>query len=160
MLRLSKKSEYALMAIQYIASCDGRVVSAKEIAEKYDISFEFVSKALQSLMRGKFIASQQGAGGGYVLLREPTTISVAEILEAIEGKQKLVECCGEHGEKACSMHGRCTIRTPMAIIQHRLEEVLTSMSIAQMAFPEQIVHQERFVVLQSATSQYATSTSN
>lgn len=139
------------MAIQYIASCDGRVVSAKEIAERYDISFEFVSKALQALMRGKFIGSQQGATGGYVLLRNPKTISVAEILEAIEGKQKLVECCGEQGEDSCSMHGRCTIRTPMAIIQHRLDEVLASMSIAQMAFPEE----ERYVKIQ-----YATSTSN
>jgi Rrf2 family protein len=140
------------MAVQYIASCDGRVVSAKEIAEKYDISFEFVSKALQALMRGKFIASQQGAGGGYIMLRSPSTISVAEILEAIEGKPTLVECCGEHGEGTCSMHDRCTIRTPMAMIQQRLNEVLMSMSIAQMAFPEQIVHQERFVVLQYAAN--------
>jgi Rrf2 family protein len=138
------------MAVQYIASCNGRVVSAKEIAEKYDISFEFVSKALQALMRGKFIASQQGAAGGYALLRDPTTISIAEILEAIEGKQKLVECCGERGEENCSMHGRCTIRTPMAIIQQRLNAVLMSMSIAQMVLPEQINNQEKYVVIQYA----------
>lgn len=140
------------MAIQYIASCRGRVVSAKEIAEKYDISFEFVSKALQALMRRKFIASQQGATGGYVMLRDPHTLSVAEVLEAVEGKQRLVECCGEQGEGACSMHGRCTIRTPMAIIQRRLDAVLQSMTVAQMACPddEQLLA-EKYVVLQYAT---------
>ncbi len=158
MLRLSKKSEYALMAVQYIASCDGRVVSAKEIAEKYAISFEFVSKALQALMRRKFIASQQGAGGGYIMLRDPKTLSVAEILEAVEGKQRLVECCGEGGAGACSMHGRCTIRTPLAIIQRRLDAVLQSMTVAQMAFPDDNL--EQYVVISQLTGSLEASFSN
>lgn len=126
------------MAVQYITACDGRVVSAKEIAEKYGISFEFVSKALQCLMRQKFIGSQQGATGGYVMVRDPKTLSVAEILDAVEGKSKIVECCGESGEGSCTMHGRCTIRTPMAIIQRRVDDALASMTVAQMAFPETI----------------------
>ena len=145
MIRLSKKSEYALIALQYIASSKGRVVSAKEIAEHYGISFEFVAKTLQILMRQKLIASQQGASGGYVLLKLPTEISVAHVIEAIEGKPHIVECCGEHQQDSCSMHGRCTIKTPMGILQRRLDEVLASMTIAQMAFPEA----ERYYAIQS-----------
>jgi Rrf2 family protein len=145
MIRLSKKSEYALIALQYIASSKGRVVSAKEIAEYYSISFEFVAKTLQILMRQKFIASQQGATGGYILLKLPTEISVAQVIEAIEGKPHIVECCGASGGESCSMHGRCTIKTPMGILQRRLDEVLASMTIAQMAFPEA----ERYYAIQS-----------
>ncbi len=149
MLRLSKKSEYALIALQYIASHKGRVVSAKEIAEHYGISFEFVAKTLQALMRQKFIISQQGASGGYELLRQPSEISVAQVIEAVEGKTQIVECCGEHGLKDCSMQGRCTIKTPMGILQRRIDEVLASMTIQQMALPET----ERYFAIQSV---YAT----
>lgn len=145
MLRLSKKSEYALIALQYIALHKGRVVSAKEIAEHYGISFEFVAKTLQALMRQKFIASQQGASGGYVLLLPPSEISVAQIIEAVEGKTHIVECCGEHGSSNCSMQGSCTIKTPMSILQRRIDEVLASMTIHQMAFPES----ERYYAIQS-----------
>ena len=145
MLRLSKKSEYALIALQYIALNKGRIVSAKEIAEYYGISFEFVAKTLQVLVRQKFITSQQGATGGYLLLRQASEISVAHVLEAVEGKMQIVECCGESGTGECSMHGRCTIKTPMGILQRRMNEVLASMTIHQMAFPEA----ERYYTIQS-----------
>jgi Rrf2 family transcriptional regulator, nitric oxide-sensitive transcriptional repressor len=136
MLRLSKKSEYALIAVQYIVANKGRVVSAKEIAEQYDISFEFVSKALQALVRQKFIASQQGATGGYVMVKDPSQTSVAAVIEAVEGKQHIVECCDSDGNDTCSMHGRCTIKTPMAILQQRMNDVLSSMTIEQLAAPD------------------------
>lgn len=153
MLRLSKKSEYALIALQYIALHKGRLVSAKEIADHYGISFEFVAKTLQALMRQKFIVSQQGASGGYELLCPPSEISVRQVIEAVEGKTHIVECCGEHGSKDCSMHGRCTIKTPMNVLQRRIDEVLASMTIHQMAYPET----ERYHVIQSV---YASNIAN
>ncbi len=148
MLRLSKKTEYALIAVQYIASSKGRVVSAKEIAEYHSISFEFLSKALQILVRKKFIASHQGINGGYSFAKDPHVISVAEIIEAIEGKPSIVDCCGADGNASCDMHHRCPIKTPMAILQRRIDEVLYSMTVAQMAGDSHIVivhtpHQER-----------------
>ncbi len=153
MLRLSKKSEYALIALQYIALHKGRLVSAKEIADHYGISFEFVAKTLQALMRQKFIISQQGASGGYELLCPPSEISVRQVIEAVEGKTHIVECCGEHSSKDCSMHGRCTIKTPMSILQRRIDDVLASMTIHQMAYPET----ERYYAIQSV---YASNIAN
>ncbi|MCU0426379.1 MAG: Rrf2 family transcriptional regulator [Candidatus Kapabacteria bacterium] len=145
MIRLSKKSEYALIALQYIAINTGRLVSAKEIAEHYGISFEFVAKTLQILMKNKLVVSQQGATGGYALLRLPQEISIAQVIEAIEGKSQIVECCGESGGDSCSMHGRCTIKTPMGILQRRIDEVLSSITVHQLAFP----HMERYYTVQS-----------
>lgn len=145
MIRLSKKSEYGLIALQYMTVNAGRLVSAKEIAEHYGISFEFVAKTLQILMKNKFIVSQQGATGGYALLRPAGEISIAQVIEAIEGKPQIVECCGESNSDSCSMHGRCTIKTPMGILQRRIDEVLASMTVQQIAFPEA----ERYYTVQS-----------
>jgi Rrf2 family protein len=132
MLRLSKKMEYALIAMQYVALNSGRVVSAKEIAEHYGISFEFLAKALQTLMRAKFIVSQQGVSGGYVLAGDPQRLTVGAIIEAVEGKPAIVECCGAGGG-TCTMHPRCPIKNPMAIIQQRIDAALHSMTLAQLA---------------------------
>ncbi|MCS6807750.1 MAG: Rrf2 family transcriptional regulator [Bacteroidota bacterium] len=147
MLRLSKKCEYALIALQYIAMHQGRVVSAKEIAEHYGLSFEFIAKTLQLLTRRKLIASHQGAAGGYVLMRLPTQISVAEVIEAVEGKPRIVQCCGEGNGDMCSMNGRCTIQMPMAILQRRIEEVLASTTLQHITLSDtsqyHVVHKPR-----------------
>jgi Rrf2 family nitric oxide-sensitive transcriptional repressor len=132
MLRLSKKIEYALIAVQYIVSNRGRVVSAKEIADHYGISFEFLAKTLQLLMRRKYITSQQGVSGGYMLAADPHHITVGEIIEAIEGRQAIVQCCGGSVE-VCDLHHKCPIKNPMAVIQQRIDAVLHSMTIAQLA---------------------------
>jgi Rrf2 family protein len=132
MLRLSKKVEYALIAMQYIATNRGRVVSAKEIAEHYDVSFEFLSKILQLLMRGQYISSQQGVSGGYMLSIDTNVVSVGEVIEAVEGRAVIVKCCGK-GETQCNLQRKCSIKTPMAILQQRIDNVLYSMTIAQLA---------------------------
>jgi Rrf2 family protein len=138
MLRLSKKIEYALIAVQYIVSNRGRVVSAKEIADHYGISFEFLSKTLQLLMRRQYVASHQGVSGGYTLSADPYQITVGELIEAVEGHQKIVECCG--GDvTTCDLHAQCPIKNPMAVLQQRIDSVLYSMTIAQLAGEVQVV---------------------
>ncbi len=135
MLRLSKKAEYGLMAMQYIAARPGTVVSAKEIAEEYGVSFELLSKVLQLLMRRDIIQSYKGVNGGYVMLLHPSSVSVANVIHAIEGRSSLVRCNEESSTEepcACRHYNGCTIRTPMQKIQERLDSVLASMSIAEM----------------------------
>src|SRR5919205_471380 len=89
MLRLSKKSDYALMAMKHLALRGDRGAnassSAREIAELYDIPIELLAKVLQRLVRGGLLASQQGTRGGYQLARRPTLISVADVIQAIDG---------------------------------------------------------------------------
>jgi len=86
MLRLSKKADYALMAMKHLAQKrDISSTSAREIAEQYDIPIELMAKVLQRLVRMRLLASTQGTRGGYMLSRPPTTISVADVIEAIDG---------------------------------------------------------------------------
>ena len=71
MLRLSKKADYALMAMKHLAAAAGDrgSSSAREIAEQYDIPIELMAKVLQRLVRRGLLASQQGTRGGYQLAR-------------------------------------------------------------------------------------------
>ena len=95
MLRLSKKADYALMAMTHLA-LQGQAVSlsTREIAEQYDIPVELLAKVLQRLARQGLLASHQGTRGGYHLAREATSISVAEVIQAIDGPV-LVTACSE-----------------------------------------------------------------
>ena len=72
MLRLSKKADYALMALKHLAThTDVASVSAREIAEAYDIPVELMAKVLQRLARRGLLSSHQGTRGGYRLAKPP-----------------------------------------------------------------------------------------
>jgi Rrf2 family protein len=93
MLRLSKKTDYALMAMKHLATHRDRgSSSAREIAEHYDIPIELLAKVLQRLVRGGLLVSQQGTRGGYQLARIPGQISVADVIQAIDGPVAVTAC--------------------------------------------------------------------
>src|SRR6266699_4101813 len=99
MLRLSKKADYALMAMKHLALREERgSSSAREIAEQYDIPIELLAKVLQRLVRRGLLASHQGTRGGYQLMRAPTDISVADVIQAIEGPVTVTACSSEENQ--------------------------------------------------------------
>src|SRR5947199_10064051 len=86
MLRLSKKADYALIALKHMAlRSDGASSSARELAGLYDIPIELLAKVLQRLVRKGLLASQQGTRGGYHLERTARQIAVADVIQAIDG---------------------------------------------------------------------------
>lgn len=133
MLKISKKTDYALMAIQYMASKGtDRVVNTKEIAEEYKIPVELLAKVLQKLGKKGLIVSQNGPKGGYVLAKPPEAISVLSIIQAIEGLVGITECY--HNEDSqCMQMAHCNIRNPIRNIQNSIYGLLDSMSIEDMS---------------------------
>jgi Rrf2 family protein len=129
-LRLSRKADYGLMAVHYIAfhQHDG-VVSTKRIAEDLGIPAELLAKILQRLAREKLIASVNGPKGGYVLARNPSQIRVSEVLRAIEGPLGLVNC---YRTMRCPQLERCNIRRPVWMIQTSIEQLLDTLSLDEM----------------------------
>ena len=85
MLRLSKKADYALIAMKHLAHKDAGATStcAREIAEQYDIPLELMAKVLQRLVRAGLLVSTQGTRGGYTLSRPSSAISVADVIRAV-----------------------------------------------------------------------------
>jgi len=132
MLKLSKKTDYALMAIQYMASQGtNRVVNTKEIAEEYKIPVELLAKVLQKLGKKGLISSQNGPKGGYALAKPPDAISVLAIIQAIEGQIGITECY-HNDDSHCVQMVRCNIRNPIRNIQNSIYGLLDSMSIEDM----------------------------
>src|SRR5947209_18716782 len=97
MLRFTKRADYGLMAIHYIAIHEDRgSVSAKRIADEFGIPPELLAKILQRLARERLIVSHNGPKGGYALARRPGEISVGQVVRAPEGPMNLVD--GREGD--------------------------------------------------------------
>jgi Rrf2 family protein len=134
MLRLSKKADYALMAMKHLAQHHrGGPAStcAREIAEQYDIPIELMAKVLQRLVRTGLLVSTQGTRGGYTLSRPSAAISVADVIEAIDGPFTVTACSTE--KNSCDQYGKCSIRDPLWQIRERIVEALGTVTIAEMA---------------------------
>jgi len=132
MLRFTKRSDYGLMAIHYIAVHeDGGAVSAKRIAEEFAIPPELLAKILQRLAKQRLITSQNGPKGGYVLARRAMEITVGQVVRALEGPINIVECLEEDSE--CPQMARCNLRRPVRKIQAAISHMLDTMSLAELA---------------------------
>ena len=132
MLRLSKKADYALIAMKHLALRGDRgSSSAREIAGLYDIPIELMAKVLQRLVRRGLLVSQQGTRGGYHLSRAPLQITVADVIQAIEGPVTVTACSTE--AENCGQYHKCSIRDPLWRIKDRIVAALAATSIAELA---------------------------
>lgn len=130
MLRLSKKADYALIAMKHLALREGSS-SAREIAEQYAIPADLMAKVLQRLVSRGLLTSQQGTRGGYFLAKEPSAISVADVIEAIDGPLTVTACSGVPFR--CGQFATCNVRDPLWKIRERIVSALTTCSVSEMA---------------------------
>jgi Rrf2 family protein len=132
MLRLSKKADYALIAMKHLATRpDAASVSAREIAEQYNIPLELMAKVLQRLARRGLVASHQGTRGGYRLGRTAAAISVADIIQAIDGPLTVTACSTD--AENCDQYGTCSVRDPLWRIKDRILAALATCSLQEVA---------------------------
>ena len=132
MLRLSKTADYALLAMRHLAAQTGReALPARELAEAYDIPPELLAKVLQRLVRAGLLASHQGIRGGYGLGREAQRISVADVIQAIDGPLTVTACSED--DHSCDQYSKCNIRDPLWRIKDRIVSALGATSVADLA---------------------------
>ena len=146
MLRLSKKADYALMAMKHLAGkarlAEARPregggvqsTSAREIAEQYDIPIELLAKVLQRLVRTGLLASTQGTRGGYTLSRPSKSISIADVIQAIDGPFTVTACSTEKHD--CEQYSKCSVRDPLWQIRERIVAALGTVTLSEMASDE------------------------
>src|SRR3970282_1557087 len=123
MLRFTKRADYGLMAIHYIAIHDDLgAVNAKRIAEEFAIPQELLAKILQRLAKQGLIVSHNGPRGGYVLTRRPAEITIGEVIRALEGPISIVSCLEEDSD--CPQMERCSLRRAVRKIQAGIRQRL------------------------------------
>lgn len=131
MLKLTKKADYALMAMKHLAEHpSGTSRSAKDVAEAFGIPPEALAKILQRLAKAGLLHSQHGINGGYTLGRPAHTISAFEVIRAIDGPLFITSCVTVRGE--CDQTDRCNIREPLRKVNESIEAVLKRIKISHM----------------------------
>jgi Rrf2 family protein len=131
MLRLTKKADYGLMALKYLAEqADGGARSAKDIAEAYHIPPQLLAKILQTLAKAGLLVSHAGTNGGYSLSRGAKEISAFEVIRAIDGPLFITSCITIHG--SCDLAGHCTIKEPLRKVNDSIKELLSGISISDL----------------------------
>ena len=131
MLKLTKKADYALMAMKHLAEHPSAASrSAKDVADAYGIPPEALAKILQRLVKAGLLLSQHGTNGGYTLARAAHTISAFEVIRAIDGPLFITSCVTVRGE--CGQSDRCNIREPLRKVNESIEAVLKRIKISHM----------------------------
>ena len=132
MLRLSKKADYALIALTDLASSPpGTSSSAREIAGRYDVPVELMAKVLQRLAQLGMVASHQGTRGGYHLSRPAIQISVADVIQSIDGPIMVTACSDD--DASCDQYAKCNVRHPLWRLKDRIVQSLVAFTIHELA---------------------------
>src|ERR1700678_484819 len=131
MLKLTKKADYALMAMKHLADhAQEGSSSAKDVADSFGIPPEALAKILQRLAKAGLLISQHGTNGGYRLARAAHTISAFEVIQAIDGPLFITSCVTVRGE--CGQSDRCNIQEPLRKVNESIEAVLRRIKISHM----------------------------
>jgi Rrf2 family protein len=132
MLKLTKKADYGLIALKFLAEHpELPASSAKDIADAYGIPAQLLAKILQQLTKASLLKSSAGMNGGYALARDARAISAYEVILAIDGPFFITSCTkGAHG---CELTPSCTIKEPLARVNETIAGVLRSISIHDLA---------------------------
>jgi len=154
MLSLTRRTEYAVIALCYLAQNKDRICAAREIADQYNMPSALLMNVLKALSHSDLVNSTRGARGGYQLGLPEGAITLSSVILAVEGPVQIVPCAG-HAEnedsaepegngkellalgaksapESCEMMGLCPIKIPVQRIQSRLEELLNEITLADM----------------------------
>ena len=133
MLRVSRLTDYATVVMACIAAHPDHVHSAVQIGEETRLELPTVSKLLKALGHAGLVESFRGVNGGYRLSRPATEISLAEIVEALEGPLGMTECSIAEGQ--CDREAQCGVRGSWQQINNVLDDALRAVSLADMMKP-------------------------
>lgn len=133
MLKLAKLTDYATVLATIMAAEPARRYSAQDLAERSMLSAATAAKLLKLLAQSGLVDSSRGAKGGYRLSRRPDTISVADVVDAIEGPIAITSCSIHSGD--CNIETNCATRANWQLINSAIRHALEAVSLAQMAAP-------------------------
>ena len=141
MIRITKQTDYGIVLLSHLAAQPGRLFTAPELASEAGLPLPMVSKILKALARQQLLRSQRGVKGGYCLALAPEEISIARVIEAIEGPIGITECIDD-APGHCGLAEVCGVRSNWNRINQAIREALDQISLTEMssnAAPPQLV---------------------
>ena len=132
-MRLSSMADYAVVTMSAAARHCGMVrVSAAQLAEETGLPPATVQKLVSKLSAAGLLRASRGAGGGLKLARPAAAISLADIVEAVEGPIALTACV-EQGKHDCGMESACTVRPHWGVVNDAVRGALAEVPLTRLA---------------------------
>jgi len=132
MFKINRKIEYALIALKYMSTKNpGQLTSAKEICDIYATPFDPTSRVLQIMAQHGMLHAEQGAKGGYQIIKNLSTCTLKELSDMIIGPIEIANCFhGDYSE--CSISGTCHIIAPMLNLNENIEKLFDTIMIGDL----------------------------
>lgn len=132
MLHLTRKADYAIRGMVYLAMRSRRSLSSLgEIATDVDVSLTLLAKIFQQLGRHGLVSSSRGTSGGFLLGRAPENITLLEIVETVEGPIIMNRCLVDQG--SCNRDGFCTVHPVWKEVQNKMKDILSHVTLKDLA---------------------------
>lgn len=135
-MKLSKKGEYALLALTYLShnyiSGNNKLVQISEIARKEDIPEKFLEGILLTLKKRGILQSQRGIGGGYTMNRPPADITLGEVIRIMDGPLAPIGCASKTAHVYCPAENTCGLQGVMLEVRNAISNVLDNMTFEDM----------------------------
>ena len=138
MLTLTRKADYALVAMAELARRFPGRASARQVADRAHVPLPMLHNILRQLLHEGLVTSAMGSAGGYSLSRAPEQISLAEMVDAMEGRFRLTLCCSMESaaDAECVLEPNCQIRGSMRKVHAGMRHFMSGFSLAQIAFDD------------------------
>lgn len=138
MLSLTRKTDYALVALVSLAERASQPQCARELSDRLRLPQAALRNILKDLTRHGLLTSRQGTAGGYSLARSAREISLTEVIQAIEGPARLTPCCSPTslGDDACRREDACRIKATVRNLNRRLNGFLTDITLDDLALEQ------------------------
>jgi len=128
MLRLTRRSEYGLMALAFLASRPGEYCSVREIVDELKTPKRLLAEVLKDLSRSELLEATRGPGGGYRLLIPAESLSLARVVEILEGPVAMTDCMAHN----CDLEASCIIQSGIGRVTQSIRDVLTDITVAEL----------------------------
>ncbi len=137
MIRIGKLTDYGILIMTYLAREPAGLHAAQEIALAVGIALPTANKLLKMLARGGLLESQRGTKGGYALSRSPSTITMVDIIGALEGPVGLTDCGTAQQPGNCQRERSCSVKANWQRISQAVNDALAGVTLAEMTVPSQ-----------------------
>ncbi len=132
MFKINRKLEYALIALRHMSSkAPGQLTSAKEICDIYHAPFDPTSRVLQIMASHEIVRAEQGAHGGYQILKDLNKLTLQDLTQIIEGPIQIVNCF--HGNYShCDITSSCNVISPMLNLNERIAGLFKTITVGEL----------------------------
>jgi Rrf2 family iron-sulfur cluster assembly transcriptional regulator len=128
---IRRNTDYAIRALVHLAINLGQVVSAGEIAASQEVPIDFLQKILQKFVRQGLVQSHRGIQGGFSLSRDPSQVTVLEIVEIMQGKLVMNRCF--LGKDGCPRAPKCALKQNWLDLEQQLVDSLAGITLQDLA---------------------------